>query len=220
MKSLYESILSSTNTGKVSLVRAWLDEHNIKNYTINSKGEIDVNGDVNLINSGLTELPSYIQFGTVKGNFFYNNNNLTTLKGAPKKIGGDFECSYNKLTSLKGAPNEVGGSFDCSFNNLISLEGAPIEINSYFDCSNNKLTSLKGSPIGVDGSFNCRNNKLTTLKGAPEKVGDWFHCDNNKLTYLEGAPKEAKYFNCEKNITRFSKKDVRKVCKVEKKIYV
>ena len=220
MKSLYESILSSTNTGKASIIKAWLDENDIKNYTINSKGEVDVNGDVILSGRGLTEFPSFIQFGTVKGNFFCNNNNLTTLKGAPKKVGGDFECSYNKLTSLKGAPNEVGGSFDCSFNNLISLEGAPIEINSYFDCSNNKLTSLEGAPERVGMSFSCRNNKLTTLKGAPEKVGNWFHCNHNKATSSEGAPKEANYFNCEKNTTKFSKKDVRKVCKVEKKIYV
>ena len=220
MKSLYESILGSTHAGKASIIKAWLDEHNIKNYTINSKGEVDVDGDVNLSGRGLTEFPSFIQFGTVKGNFFYNNNNLTTLKGAPKKVGRSFECSYNKLTSLKGAPNEVGGSFDCSFNNLISLEGAPNVVNGYFDCSTNKLTSLKGAPRGVGGSFNCRNNKLTTLEGAPEKVGDWFHCDNNRLTSLEGAPKEANYFNCEKNTTKFSKKDVREVCKVEKKIYV
>ena len=118
MKSLYESILSSTNAGKTGLIRAWLEEHNIKNYTINSKGEVDVNGDVNLINSGLTEFPSYIQFGTVKGNFFCNNNNLTTLKGAPKEVGGDFYCSVNELTSLEGAPKEVEGSFYCSHNKV------------------------------------------------------------------------------------------------------
>ena len=220
MKSLYESILSSTNAGKASIIKAWLDEHNIKNYTINDKGEIDVDGNVNLINCGLREFPSYIQFGTVKGNFFCNNNYITTLKGAPKKVGGDFECSYSELTTLKGAPKEVGGDFECSFNSLISLEGAPNVVDGYFDCSHNKIESLEGAPREVSGSFNCRNNKLTTLKGAPEKVGDWFHCDNNKLTSLEGAPKEAKYFNCEKNTTKFSKKDVRKVCKVEKKILV
>ena len=179
MKSLYESILSSTNAGKTSIIKAWLDEHNIKNYTINSKGEIDVDGDVNLSGRGLTELPSYIQFGTVKGNFFCNNNNLTTLKGAPKEVGGDFECKYNKLTTLKGAPKEVGGDFICSFNNLTTLEGAPRELRN---------------------NFFCDYNKLTTLKGAPEVVRGVFVCNNNS--------------------TDFSKKDVRKVCKVEKDIYI
>ena len=190
MKSLYESILSSTNAGKASIIKAWLDEHNIKNYTINDKGEIDVDGNVNLINCGLREFPSYIQFGTVKGNFFCNNNYITTLKGAPKKVGGDFECSYSELTTLKGAPKEVGGDFECSFNSLISLEGAPNVVDGYFDCSHNKIESLEGAPREVSGSFNCRNNKLTTLKGAPEKVGDWFHCDNNKLTSLEEHQKK------------------------------
>ena len=65
MKSLYESILSSTNAGKTSIIKAWLDEHNIKNYTINNKGEVDVDGDVNLAKRGLTEIPSFT-FNTLK----------------------------------------------------------------------------------------------------------------------------------------------------------
>ena len=220
MKTLYESILSSTRSGRVSLVKKWLDKNGIKNYTINSKGEIDVDGRVVLTNNHLSEFPKYIQFNVVKRDFYCRHNELVSLRGCPREVGGKFDCSYNKLTTLEGSPEKVGGSFDCSFNNLISLEGAPNVVNEYFDCSTNKLTSLKGAPRGVGGSFNCRNNKLTTLEGAPEKVGDWFHCDNNKLTSLEGAPKEASYFNCEKNTTKFSKKDVMKVCKVEKKIYV
>lgn len=66
MKSLYESILSSTNAGKASIIKAWLDKNGIKNYTINNKGEVDVNEDVKLSGRGLTEFPSFIQFGTVE----------------------------------------------------------------------------------------------------------------------------------------------------------
>ena len=48
---------------------------------------------------------------------------LTSLKGAPKEVGGDFWCSYNQLTSLEGAPREIGGGFDCSNNpDLHSLD--------------------------------------------------------------------------------------------------
>ena len=37
-------------------------KYNITNYTINSDGSIDVDGDVNLSNRGLTKLP--LKFGT------------------------------------------------------------------------------------------------------------------------------------------------------------
>jgi hypothetical protein len=82
---------------------------------------------------------------TWPGDFWCSdNNNLTSLEGAPSSVDGDFWCSYNKLTSLVGAPSSVGGYFDCYYNNLTSLEGAPSSVGGYFRCSNNHLTSLKG----------------------------------------------------------------------------
>ena len=178
MKSLVETILSRKLHDPQVVIYTWFDEYGIKNYTINDKGEIDVDGRVVLTNNHLSEFPKYIQFNIVKRDFYCSHNELVSLRGCPREVGGKFDCSYNKLTTLESSPEKVGGDFDC------------------------------------------HNNNLRDLKGAPEKVGDWFHCDNNRLTSLEGAPKEAKHFNCEKNTTKFSKKDVRKVCKVEKKILV
>ena len=34
MKTLHESILSSKHAGKVSIIRAWLDKHGVKKYTL------------------------------------------------------------------------------------------------------------------------------------------------------------------------------------------
>lgn len=146
MKTLYESILSSTRSGKASIT-SWLDEYDIKNYTLNARGEIDVDGDVDLSSKGLTEFPSFIQFGTVKGNFL---------------------CDLNRLTTLKGSPIEVGKVFDCSFNRLVSLEGAPLRAK-YFDCSSNKLTSLEGAPR-KSNFFNCKNNTTKFSKGDVMKI--------------------------------------------------
>ena len=42
--------------------------------------------------------------------FLCSINKLTTLEGAPIKVGGDFNCYSNQLTSLEGAPKEVGGN--------------------------------------------------------------------------------------------------------------
>lgn len=200
MKTLYESILSSTNTGKVSLVKAWLEEYGIKNYTINQQGEIDINGDIKLTYKNIKEFPYFIQFGTVKGNFDCKHNNLTSLKGVPREVKGNFDCACNDLTSLEGAPAKVGGSFDCAHNHLTSLDGAPEKIKGYFDCGSNNIKDLKGAPKVVGGYFDCGDNNLTSLKGAPKEVGGNFFCQNNTA--------------------QFSENDVRKVCKVKTSIWV
>lgn len=75
----------------------------------------------------------------IKGNFYCDHNQLTSLKGCPKEVGGNFDCSHNKLTSLKGCPMEVGGGLDCSRNHLTSLEDCPKKVEGNFLCSDNKV---------------------------------------------------------------------------------
>ena len=70
-------------------VKSWCEEMGIKNYTINSKGEIDVDGSVWLYKflkkNDFKELP--YKFGRVTGYFDISNNpNLTSLKNCPDKV--------------------------------------------------------------------------------------------------------------------------------------
>ena len=158
-----------------------------------------VKGDLDLSCMGLTELPN-LGTVTVRGSFYCNNNQLTSLVGAPESVGGDFYCEDNQLTSLVGAPKSVGGDFSCRNNKLTSLVGAPKSVGGYFYCFGNQLTSLVGAPESVDGFFDCRYNQLTSLVGAPESVGGGFYCNNNQLTSLAGAPKSVGGdFYCENN---------------------
>ncbi len=92
-------------------------KYNIKNYTVNGDGSIDVNGNVNLSGRELTEFP--LIFNKVMGDFHCGMNNLTSLKGCPRWIGGYFICSNNDLTSLKFSPEYVGLWVDCFNNDLI-----------------------------------------------------------------------------------------------------
>ena len=115
-------------------------EYDIENYTINSDGSIDVDGDVNLIDMNLDKLP--LRFNRIGGNFDCNYNQLISLEGSPKWVGGNFYCDNNKLTSLVGGPKLVGGDFACFGNKLISLEGAPKEVGGDFDCFKNTLPQL------------------------------------------------------------------------------
>lgn len=145
------------------------NKYNIKNYTVNSDGSIDVDGYVGLCDKGLKKLP-------LKFNY----------------VSDYFDCGFNKLTSLEGSPKEVGGNFYCNNNKLTTLKSGPLKVGEGFHCSHNKLTTLVGSPREVGGDFNCSNNKLTSLEYAPLKVGNGFYCTNNIVNlnynnYLKGV---------------------------------
>jgi len=161
-------------------------KYSIENYTINSDGTVDVDGDVYLNNKS-TKLP--LKFGKVSGDFDCNFNNLTTLEGCPQSVGGNFGCTNNKLTTLEGCPQSVGGYFTCGYNLLISLKGCPQSVGGDFSCKRNLLTTLEGCPQSLIGNFYCDENELTTLKGGPKSVALDFYCNNNQLISLEGCPK-------------------------------
>jgi hypothetical protein len=91
----------------------------IKKYTLNPDGSIDVSGDVDLYNRGLSKLS--LKFGMVSGNFYCQDNQLTSLEGAPEEVGVNFYWYYNQLTSLLGAPRKLGGGFYCINNPLPQL---------------------------------------------------------------------------------------------------
>lgn len=150
------------------------------NYTINPDGSIDVDGEFDnsvsfdpnrrpstklrykpLNRHKLTKLP--IKFNKVGGNFYCNDNELTTLEGSPKEVGGDFKCNENKLTSLEGGPEIVGGDFICRNNQLTSLEGAPKKVGGDFYCRENQITDFKGVPEFFEGLFYCEENPIEEI---------------------------------------------------------
>ena len=169
-QSIYESTREPAYFGPVrekAMLMRWLKS---LKHEVHEDGSVSVHQDVMLNDKKLTRIP--FNFRSITGSFYCNSNNLTSLEGAPKKVGGSFYCSNNNnLTSLEGAPKKVGGSFYCSNNNnLTSLEGAPEEVGGHFYCNYNNLTSLEGAPIEVGGDFYCNRNNLTSLEGAPEVI--------------------------------------------------
>ena len=96
-------------------IKAWCEEMGIESYTINSKGEIDVDGDVDLSRRYFKELP--YKFGVVKGFFNLDGcEKLISLKNCPNETNGYFSCGdCTKLDSLTGCPKEVWSNFYCNF---------------------------------------------------------------------------------------------------------
>jgi hypothetical protein len=124
-------------------------KYGITNYTINDDGSIDVNGDVDLYDFDLNELP--LVFNKVTGYFNCGRNRLTSLKGCPRWVGNGFYCNRNQLTSLEFSPYYVGGYFSCS-NNKLTDNYCDTEIGGDF------YTTLKQDGLIFD------DNRVTNYK--------------------------------------------------------
>ena len=159
--------------------KIWLDKYAKGGWSLNpSTGLVDVDGDFYCEGQGFKG----VAFGHVRVDFYCDNNQLTSLEGAPHTVNGSFYCGRNQLTSLDGAPKTVKSNFLCADNQLTSLVGAPETVKGYFDCNGNQLTSLVGAPKTVGGSFSCDKNQLTSLEGAPKTVNGIFFCGSNSVS--------------------------------------
>ena len=84
----WSGVKKHTNNAEIE---AWCEEMGIKNYTINSQGEIDVDGYVNLDDKEFKELP--YKFGIVDGYFSLDGcKNLISLKNCPDVVRRTFYC--------------------------------------------------------------------------------------------------------------------------------
>ena len=107
----WSGVKKHTNNAEIE---AWCKEMGIERYTINDKGEIDVDGSVDLNCKDIKELP--YKFGIVDRIFSLSGNkNLTSLKNCPNYVGNMFGCSLcPQLDSLEGCPKKVMGNFYCN----------------------------------------------------------------------------------------------------------
>jgi hypothetical protein len=131
----------------------WLDKSSRKSWSINeSTGKIDVARNFSSMGSNKLGFRG-VKFGEVYGDFEIGDLGLTSLEGAPEKVGGSFRIySNSKLTSLKGGPLEVVQNFMCVGSNLSSLEGSPLKIGGEFHINPNPA-SLFGAPLEIEGKF-------------------------------------------------------------------
>lgn len=185
------------------LVKKFLNKHKDKLEYIEQTGRYDVEGNMIIQNEDIINGHYPIKFGIVTGTFrSWYCKSLTSLEGAPIKVGTHFNVSHcPNLKSLVGAPEYVGDDFLCEYcNKLKNLIGCPKKIGGIFTCNRCKnLSSLQGAPEEVGQSFDCSYcPSLKSLQFAPKKVGRNFSCINcNSLQNLIGAPKRIECgFNC------------------------
>lgn len=170
MKSLKEYIINENNffknlgIGLQPQIDKWLKEYAeiSGTYKINKDLTIDVNGDV--LMNGLKhthEMPDYIQFNKVNGDFTLVGTEMTgviwSLKGCPKEVTGDFKIARNKhLSSLEGCPEKIGGDFIAVFlDSLESIDNGPKEVGGNYLIARKKfkfsLSKIKKSCKKIGG---------------------------------------------------------------------
>jgi len=142
-------------------------------FIINDDSTIDIHADcrINFLDGNL---PNYIQFNNVYGDFAIEgpgisskkNQNITSLRGCPKFIEGDFQCSRTSIKNLIGGPEKVTGRYICScIQTLKSLNGFPKHIGEYVACNNKAGLTMDDIPKGTY----IGNYKLSNI----DKWSDW-----------------------------------------------
>ena len=131
--------LDPKNDKKV--VEEWIKNNYIiaGKLTISDDLVVDCSGDVFVKNRNIESLANdMFRWGNIRGDFTCSFTQITTLEGAPEKVGGYFYCQHcDNLKSLEGAPKEVGRNFSCSnCENLKTLDGAPKKVGEKFFCRN------------------------------------------------------------------------------------
>ena len=98
-------------------------------FMLNERGQFDAFD--NLGQYIVSRLP--FNFRKVTGDFLCPNL-LRSLTGSPRHVGGNFISGPDNqnISSLEGAPDYIGKGFQCMSTHLKSLEGAPEVINGYF----------------------------------------------------------------------------------------
>jgi hypothetical protein len=129
-----------------------------------------------------------------------------------------------KMVKNADGSYDIDGNLDLSslvLTNLKDIQYRINKVNGWFNCSYNKLTNLVGCPKIILREFLCNDNLLTSLRGCPNKINYYFSCFDNLLTSVEGMPKSIDgNLIIYRNKHKFTKKEIRKVCKVKGYIYV
>ena len=119
-EGMWGSALKRSNSGKerkddeANRIQEFIDkQRNPESIYITDGNVINSKGSIFIRNTDLINGKLPFKFGRVDGYFDCDGcPSLTSLEGAPQKVGGNFYCSNcPSLTSHEGAPKKIGGRF-------------------------------------------------------------------------------------------------------------
>lgn len=132
---------------KKDVIRKQLLNYSITQFIINDDLTVDVSGDVWLDAKNFYRIP--FNFNKVHGNFRCSHNDLRTLAGIPKWIGGGLALNNNKLEELDYFPEYVNGPINLQDNKISHLD-LHLEGNYRILLRNNPITWLNNELRIID----------------------------------------------------------------------
>lgn len=197
MKTTFKKLLTEAEASVFlkdhDQIAKWLNDHEVKQFVINSDSTVSINGPLSLDGKELEEIP--VKFKEVRGSIDVSSNKLKRIDWAPDHVQGDFDIWDNDLVTLEGGPTKVEGSYDCDNNNLKSLLGAAREVGKAFICSMNDLDSLAHCPEKVGTYFKAMSCGLTSIDALPKSIGSSMFLQSNKIESFANIAKIAKTLN-------------------------
>ena len=91
-ESIFDDVDTIANNDTVLIEQFLKDNYKITGSYIIKDGVVDVKGDIHVKNANIESLTNgMFQFGNVTRGFYCSAcKNITSLKGAPKEVGGNF----------------------------------------------------------------------------------------------------------------------------------
>ena len=179
MKTLKESILSSTKTGKDLLIKQWCEKYlqywcpldgDAAKYSITKDGKITTppeSGNLTVSDTLKEKAPSYIKFDEIDGNFFISTElSFFKQEQLPPYMRKLFINNCKTIPSLKlkiDTHLSVNDSFNTKgYNKLETIEPIEIEFNknSKYEKPNINLSDTK---VDLKSVLNIKTNYLYSL---------------------------------------------------------
>jgi len=178
----YKSVPASLKIPKFKVIPTIKIEG--KNYTYDefyALKDLQVSGDLNLMDTNITSLPSGLKVG---GNLYLRGTDITSLPSG-LTVGGGLYLMGTKITSLPSGL-KVGGRLDLYGTKITSLPSG-LKVGGDLYLRGTKITSLP-SGLTVGGDLDLTDTKITSLPSSL-KVGGGLYLENTKITSL---PKDLK----------------------------
>jgi hypothetical protein len=166
------NFIKNLGIGKVVLIKDWLSNQGITDYTLDDEYRISTNCYINIQVDG--NLPEYIDFKFVYDFTLIGSENTTSLKGCPEIVKRNFKCCECKnLKTLEGCPRLVNCNFIVENNGIENLE----DIKEYpFFPQQARIVSLYGNPI-------TKNSEI--LRNITKKIYSICNTNRNILLYIK-----------------------------------
>lgn len=132
-------------------IQDWLSEVGITDYTIDEQLVVNVNKSILVADKNIPYLP--VQFGEIKGHFFFQNVGLKSLKGFPHTVKGRVSVVNNKLKSFRYSPDTITGDYAVNGNKFESFKNLRTKIGGVFFCHDNPLKNIDDISFEVGGQI-------------------------------------------------------------------